>query len=154
MVRCSSSSPDETRAIARAFASILRPGDVVLLSGDLGAGKTCFVQGAAEAFGVEEPVTSPTFVIVRTYRGSVRVVHADVYRLTSMGELIDLGFEDLFDPGAVTFVEWGDAVAEELPPDRFEVAMSGVDARTVDVRALGSAAARSPEAALARWAIA
>lgn len=116
-----SSSPEQTRAIGAAVAAVLRPGDVVLLAGDLGAGKTCFVQGAAAALGVAAPVTSPSFVLVREYAGDVRVVHADVYRLNSLQELIDLGYEEVLDPDSVTFVEWGDAVSGLLPEDRLQV---------------------------------
>lgn len=129
-----SSSPEQTRAIGATVAASLRPGDVVLLAGDLGAGKTCFVQGAAAALGVATPVTSPSFVLVREYRGTVRVIHADVYRLNSLQELIDLGYEEVLDPDSVTFVEWGDAVSGLLPEERLEVEIrceDGEDRRRV-----------------------
>lgn len=107
---------------------------MVVLAGDLGAGKTCFVQGAARALGVSARVTSPSFVIVRSYDGDVRIVHADVYRLNAMQELYDLGYEDLFDPEAVTFVEWGDAVAGELPERRITVTITADgDARAIEI---------------------
>lgn len=116
-------------------AGVLRAGDVVVLDGDLGAGKTCFVQGAARALGIEEPVTSPSFVLVRSYDGPVRIVHVDVYRLTTLGELYDLGFEEVFDPGSITFVEWGEAVADELPSPRVHVELRGTDERTIAIDA-------------------
>jgi len=117
-----SGSPEETRAIAAALAASLRPGDVVALSGDLGAGKTCFVQGAAAALGVPGPVTSPSFVLVREYDGTVAGLrHVDVYRLNSIQELVDLGYEDVFEPDRIVFIEWGDAVQDVLPDDRLEV---------------------------------
>jgi tRNA threonylcarbamoyladenosine biosynthesis protein TsaE len=136
-VVCVTTSPEQTRAVAAAVAASLRPGDVVMLSGDLGAGKTCFVQGAAAAVGVRARVQSPTFVLVREYEGALRVVHADVYRLNSLQELFDLGYEELFDPSSVAFVEWGDAVEGALPPDRLEVAITrdDDDRRTVALRA-------------------
>ena len=110
---------------------------MVVLSGDLGAGKTCFVQGAARARGVSARVTSPSFVIMRSYDGDVRIVHADVYRLDSIQELYELGFEDLFDPEAITFIEWGDAVAGELPARRLNVTITADgDARRIAVEDL------------------
>ena len=137
-VSCRSTSPEETRAIGAAVAAHLRPGDVVVLSGDLGAGKTCFVQGVAGARGVTAPVTSPTFVLVRTYAGDVRLVHADVYRLGSVQELIDLGYEELFDPDAISLIEWGDAVSDELPSERFTVLLrANGDERDVTLRTSG-----------------
>jgi tRNA threonylcarbamoyladenosine biosynthesis protein TsaE len=120
-IACVSSSPAETRAIAAALAPSFVSGDIVVLSGDLGAGKTCFVQGAAEALGVRSRVTSPSFVLVREYVGSIRIAHVDVYRLNSLQELIDLGYEELFDPDVLVFIEWGDAVSGLLPEERVEV---------------------------------
>lgn len=140
-----STSPEQTRAVARALATLLHPGDVVVLSGDLGAGKTCFVQGAAEALGARARVQSPSFVIVREYDADPPIRHADVYRLDSIQELIDLGYEELFDPARVLFIEWGDAVAVELPADRLEVEITtgeGEDDRRLVLRGRGAWAAR------------
>jgi tRNA threonylcarbamoyladenosine biosynthesis protein TsaE len=112
---------EDTRKVAGALAELLAPGDVVSLTGDLGAGKTTFVQGAARGLGVTDPVASPTFVLVREYRGDVPVYHLDVYRLDRLQEVIDLGFEDLLDPGSVIFVEWGDAIEPLLPDEHLRV---------------------------------
>jgi tRNA threonylcarbamoyladenosine biosynthesis protein TsaE len=87
----------------------LRPGDVVLLSGELGAGKTTFVRGVAQGTGSESPVASPTFQIVRVYPGRLQLAHVDLYRVGSSSELRDLGLEDLAEQGAVV-VEWGDRI--------------------------------------------
>ncbi len=111
----SSSSPDETRILGAALAPVLLPGDVISLSGDLGAGKTVFVQGLARALGVETAVTSPTFTLIHEYRGRYPIVHLDIYRLDSYQEVLDLGYEELLNPDAVLVVEWGDAVAPLLP---------------------------------------
>jgi len=109
-----------TRAIGAAIASMLETGAVVVLIGDLGAGKTVMAQGIAGGLGVTEPVVSPTFTLAREYMGRVPVHHLDVYRLDRMQEAIDLGLDELFD-GAVTMIEWGDGVRELLPTERLEV---------------------------------
>lgn len=147
MIEVVSRSPEETRALGASLARVLRPGDVVELAGDLGAGKTCFVQGAAAARGVRTPVTSPSFVLVREYAGDVRIVHVDVYRLDHLQELEDLGYEDVFADDAVAFVEWGDAVEGMLPPDRFVITLSVEpdDARRIRIDAVGEARARLEE---------
>ena len=139
-IRCRSSSPQDTQAIAAALAPALRPGDVIALSGDLGAGKTCFVQGAARALGVAERVTSPTFVLVREHAGTVPVLHMDVYRLSNLQELTDLGYEELLDPGRIVFIEWGDAIGPLLPEEFLDVEIRGdsEDQRTIDLHAHGS----------------
>jgi tRNA threonylcarbamoyladenosine biosynthesis protein TsaE len=114
--------PEETRAVAGALAAVVRPGDVIALTGEIGAGKTCFVQGAAAALGVADRVTSPSFLLRRDYRGDVDVLHLDVYRLETLQEVLDLGFaEAAAEGGPVTFVEWGDAVAPLLPAEHLEV---------------------------------
>lgn len=116
MIVRTTTSPEETRQVAADLAAALSPPVVVILAGDLGSGKTCFVQGAARALGVTAPVTSPTFVIAREYQGrELRVIHADAYRLDSRAEVEDLGGEELLCDDALSFVEWGDAVADALP---------------------------------------
>lgn len=112
--------PAATQGVGEAIADVLAPGDVVTLSGELGAGKTCLVQGLARALGVEVRVTSPTFVLVRTYDGRLPLVHVDVYRLDHLQDVHDLG-DDVFAPDAVTVVEWGDAIATVLPDDHLDV---------------------------------
>jgi tRNA threonylcarbamoyladenosine biosynthesis protein TsaE len=116
-----SSSPDATRALAAALGPLLEAGDVVSLVGDLGAGKTAFAQGLAAGLGVDGPVTSPTFTIVQEYVGRLPVAHVDVYRLDTVQDLYDLGFDELIDDGRVTIVEWGDLIAQALPAERLVV---------------------------------
>lgn len=120
-MKVSTRSADATRDVARALAGVLRPGDVVVLAGDLGAGKTTFTQGLAAGLGVTEPVLSPTFALVHTYDGTPPLVHVDVYRLGHLQELHDLGFEELIDSERVVVVEWGEQVAPVLPSDRLIV---------------------------------
>jgi tRNA threonylcarbamoyladenosine biosynthesis protein TsaE len=125
---------DDTRRLAGVMATVCIPGDVVLLVGDLGAGKTTFAQGFAAGLGVPEPVTSPTFTLVRQYavgplasptaapdqQGSAQpirtLIHADVYRLDHLNEIVDLGLGELVEDNAVALVEWGD-VAEPILGD-------------------------------------
>jgi tRNA threonylcarbamoyladenosine biosynthesis protein TsaE len=121
-------SPEETRIVGAALAPMLVPGDVISLSGDLGAGKTVLVQGVAAALGVEDRVLSPTFTIVHEYRGRYTILHLDVYRLNSFQEVLDLGFEELLDPEAILLVEWGEAVAPLLPPRYLEVLIRSAEA--------------------------
>lgn len=116
-----STSEFETRTMGRRLASLLRPNDVVLLSGSLGAGKTAFVAGLAEGLGIEEPVTSPSFVLVHSYRGGfIPLVHADVYRLGTLNELADLELVEEAE-GAILAVEWGDAIESAMPEDHLLV---------------------------------
>jgi tRNA threonylcarbamoyladenosine biosynthesis protein TsaE len=139
-ISCRSTSPEETQAIAAALAPALRPGDVIALSGDLGAGKTCFVQGAAAALGVTDRVTSPTFILVREHQGTYPILHLDVYRLRNLQELTDLGYEEFLDPAAIVFIEWGDAIGPLLPDEFLEIQIRGDDAdpRAIDLHAHGS----------------
>jgi tRNA threonylcarbamoyladenosine biosynthesis protein TsaE len=109
-------SPEETRVLGASLAPTLLPSDVISLSGDLGAGKTVFVQGLGAALGVRQRITSPSFTLVHEYSGRYQILHLDVYRLESFQEVLDLGFEELLDPGAILVVEWGEAVRPLLPP--------------------------------------
>lgn len=116
-----SAGVDDTRAIGAAIADALSPGDVVVLAGDLGSGKTACAQGIAQGLEVDEPVASPSFVIVREYEGRLSLAHVDVYRLERFQELHDLGFDEIVDSSRVTVIEWGDRVSGLLPPGRLEV---------------------------------
>jgi tRNA threonylcarbamoyladenosine biosynthesis protein TsaE len=139
-------SADEptTKAIGAALAGLLAPGDVVGLAGDLGAGKTRLVQGAAAALGVEDPVLSPTFMLVREYDGDPPVHHVDAYRLSGPLELEDLGLEDVLSAEAVVFVEWADRVAAALPDSWLELVLhiGDDDGREIEVHPHGPAWAR------------
>lgn len=156
-------SVEETRELAAAVARVAQPGDLVLLSGDLGAGKTAFVQGFGRGLGVTEPITSPTFTLAQQYEGRLTVHHLDVYRLDQLGEVADLGLAELLDDGGVVLIEWGDAILPVLPNDHLEVRLvygdpgDGDDDRRILVRPVGpSWAARQVSLleALAPWAVA
>jgi tRNA threonylcarbamoyladenosine biosynthesis protein TsaE len=115
-----SSAPEETEAIAARLAALLRPGDVVTVSGELGAGKTTFVRGACQALGVTDRVTSPTFTIGHRYGGAVNVSHLDLYRFTEVSSAEWGDLEPYFED-AVVFVEWPEAAGEDLPAPRARV---------------------------------
>jgi tRNA threonylcarbamoyladenosine biosynthesis protein TsaE len=130
---------EETRAWGERLGRLLRAGDLVVLTGDLGAGKTTLTQGIAEGLGVRGPITSPTFVIARVHPslvGGPALVHVDAYRLGGLAELDDLDLDTSIDD-SVTIVEWGHGLAEGLAEDRVEVTLSGDDERRVTLTASG-----------------
>ncbi len=133
-----SESATVTEAAGARLAADLGPGDLVVVSGDLGAGKTTFVRGACRALGVEEPVTSPTFVVGQLYRArdGLEIAHLDLYRLeTPAADDLD-GLADYVTPDRIAFVEWPDAVEADLPTPRARVRLghAGGDSRTIEVR--------------------
>ena len=170
MINAATKSVEETRALAAQVGALAAPGDLVLLAGDLGTGKTAFAQGFARGLGVSEPVTSPAFVLVHTYEGRLPLVHLDVYRLDHMQELVDLGISEFLDEGAVTLVEWGDAVTPVLPADFLEVRLEArqgpsgplsgehgpADDRTISIRSVGPtwpSRAQALRRAVGPWAL-
>lgn len=151
-------SVDETRQLGAALAELTRAGDLLLLAGDLGAGKTAFTQGLGRGLGVDEPITSPTFTLAREYQGSrLRLHHLDAYRMESMAEIFDVGLPELLDDEAVVVVEWGDAIAPGVPADFLEIRITlgdGDDDRVFEVRPVGpswSARERAVSTVLAPW---
>ncbi len=114
-------SQDDTRALAGKVADKIKKGDVVALFGELGAGKTCFVQGFAKAFGITEIVNSPSFAIVNVYDGRMPVYHMDFYRIDSPDEIRAIGCEDYFYGDGVCFIEWAEKAKDIIPPDRKEI---------------------------------
>ena len=141
-VVATTTSVDATRELAQAVSSLARPGDVIVLAGDLGAGKTAFVQGFGQGLGVPDRITSPTFTLVHVYEGRLPVHHLDVYRLEQLSEALDLGLPEMLDEGGVVLVEWGDAILPVLPHDFLEVRLTfgaGDDDRHVAFRPVGAA---------------
>ena len=128
-MRFSSASSEETEAIAARLARQLAPGDVVTVSGDLGAGKTTFVRGACRALGVTAPVTSPTYTIGHRYEGEPDVSHLDLYRFTSVSSAEWGDLEPYFED-AIVFVEWPEAARGGLPEPRAAVRLEHVDVTT------------------------
>jgi tRNA threonylcarbamoyladenosine biosynthesis protein TsaE len=125
-------SVGETRDLAAAIAALAQGGDLLLLVGDLGAGKTAFAQGFGAGLGVTEPITSPTFTLAQEYAGRLCMHHLDVYRLDQLAEVAELGLAELLDDGGVVLIEWGDAILPVLPNDYLEVRI-GFPAATDDV---------------------
>ena len=118
-------SPEETYRLAAELLQTLRPGTVLALHGELGAGKTCFVQGLAKALGVRRPVGSPTFTLINEYRGRRPLAHVDLYRIRGAGDAFGLGLEDyLFRFGGIVAIEWAERVADLLPEDCWHVRLA------------------------------
>jgi tRNA threonylcarbamoyladenosine biosynthesis protein TsaE len=139
-LRLHTTSSAATKALAAVMAAHVRAGDLLLLVGELGAGKTTFAQGFAAGLGIDEPVTSPTFTLARTYPGRLPMNHVDVYRLERMAEVGDLALAELIDSNSVTLIEWGDAILAALPQLYLEVRLDlgdEPDDRDVTVRAVG-----------------
>ncbi|TVQ39899.1 MAG: tRNA (adenosine(37)-N6)-threonylcarbamoyltransferase complex ATPase subunit type 1 TsaE [Spirochaetaceae bacterium] len=123
--RLISDSAARTRAIAAELAERLQPGDVVALRGPMGAGKTVFVKGIADAFGVREPVTSATFTIITEYEGRIPLVHADLYRLHGSAEAAETGLQDyLRDSSVVVVIEWAERASDLYPSDTIWISIS------------------------------
>lgn len=120
-------SAGATKRVAAAVAGFAKGGDLILLVGDLGAGKTVFAQGFASGLGIEDRVTSPTFALVQSYEGDMVMHHLDVYRLAHSSEVADLGLSELLDEDAVTLIEWGDMIVSALPNDFLEVNLLAVE---------------------------
>lgn len=140
-----SESPDQTLDIGRSLARVLRAGDIVLLGGRLGSGKTLLVGGIAEGMGVQEQVTSPSFVLVHEYDGFLKIIHADMYRLGSIGEFDDLELTAHGRDG-VLVIEWGDVVASAVPDHLLvEMEITGESTRLLRFTGVGSWANRSLE---------
>lgn len=117
MIRVPSHSESETDQIAAGLEPVLEGGDILLLDGDLGAGKTTFVKGLADALGVHGRVTSPTFTLLHSYEGRLRLHHLDLYRLEDVSEVLDLDLPELLSGDAVLAVEWPEILIPEIPRD-------------------------------------
>ena len=144
-------TPEDTRAFGRRLGRLLRAGDVVVLTGDLGAGKTTLTQGLAEGLGVRGPITSPTFVIARVHPslvGGPALVHVDAYRLGSTVELDDLDLDADLDL-SVTVIEWGAGMSEQLSEQRLGITLTGEEVRTARLTPVGRRWERLSDSVLA-----
>jgi tRNA threonylcarbamoyladenosine biosynthesis protein TsaE len=132
-------TPQETESLAKSFALVLKPGAIVALYGDLGAGKTCWVRGLAQGLAVKNSVTSPTFTLIQEYSGKVPLYHFDLYRLKNASELEDIGFEEYFYSSGITAVEWAEKAGQLMPPVHWEVRFHNLEANTrrIQIKAVG-----------------
>lgn len=153
-------SAAHTQELAAALAATSLPGDLVLLAGEMGAGKTAFAQGFARGLGIADQVTSPTFTIVQEYSGGrLNMHHLDVYRLETLREVADLGLGEMLDEDAVMLVEWGDAVLPALPDQYLELRITfgaDDDERRIELRGVGGswpARSRQIADAVAPWRV-
>lgn len=124
-------SEDETKEIAAKLSRLLNPGDVILLEGDLGAGKTTFTKGIAVGLDVKRIVTSPTFTIIKEYEGRIPLYHMDAYRLEGSDE--DIGFEEYFSGDGLSVVEWAKFIAEYLPKEVLEITIKHIEDHTREI---------------------
>jgi tRNA threonylcarbamoyladenosine biosynthesis protein TsaE len=130
----------ETQALGRRIGELCQPGDLILLEGTLGTGKTCLTQGIAWGLDSDDYAASPSFMLVRELNGRLPLYHADLYRLEDIAEIVDLGFDDYFNGGGVTVIEWAGKGREVLPEENLSVNLSyaGDDARTLEFIAHGA----------------
>jgi tRNA threonylcarbamoyladenosine biosynthesis protein TsaE len=149
VVRRISPSPAATRAVGARLGAVAEPGDVIALVGPLGAGKTELTRGIARGLAVEEPVSSPSFVLVAEHAGRVPLFHVDCYRLAGAEDALAAGILDDRAAEGVTVIEWADRLGEALPPGRLEIAIDGAgrSPRTLMLRATDARHARLLEAA-------
>ena len=136
-----SNSAADTQKIAAELVNTLTPGSVICMYGDLGAGKTAFVQGMAVALEIDEPVTSPTFTIVNEYYGKMPLYHFDVYRIGSSDEMFEIGFDEYIDGDGISVIEWAELIEDILPEDRINITIlknmeKGEDYREIKVEGI------------------
>ncbi len=136
-----SKSEDDTKQLAQKYASILKTGDVIVLSGDLGSGKTKFTEGFLTYYGLENEISSPTFTIVNEYKkDSINIYHFDVYRLEDSSEFYAIGGDEYFENG-ICIIEWGELIEDALPKDYIKIDFSrdsnNVDERTLNIQSIG-----------------
>ena len=127
-------SLEDTQKVAQSIAAELKGGEFIAMYGDLGAGKTAFVQGLAKALGITNPVTSPTFTIVNEYEGRLPLFHFDVYRITDSDEMYEIGYDDYIAAGGVCIVEWAELIEDIFPKDYYKITILKDDAKGFDYR--------------------
>lgn len=137
-----SNSYEETQSIAAEFALKLKQSDVLCMYGDLGVGKTAFVQGLAKGLGIDEHITSPTFTIVNEYVGILPLYHFDVYRIVDSDEMYEIGYEEYIYGDGISVVEWPQLIEDILPEKRYDITISkdyscGEDYRIINIQEIG-----------------
>ena len=140
MLRFITESAEETSIIGEQLGRLLSKGNIICLSGDLGAGKTAFTKGIAKGLGVEDYVTSPTYTIINEYQGRLPLYHFDVYRLNDVEEMYELGYEEYFFGDGIVVLEWADIVRDIIPGDRLWITIlntKGDDSREIIMEPTG-----------------
>lgn len=138
MLEVKTESVKETADLGYRLGAVLRPGDIVCLSGNLGTGKTAFTSGIAAALGIDGYITSPTFTIVNEYKGTIPLYHFDVYRITDPEEMFEIGFEEYLEGNGVTVIEWPEQISDILPQEVVWIEIKkdlvhGVDTRIISI---------------------
>ncbi|MDF2984798.1 MAG: hypothetical protein K0R50_308 [Eubacterium sp.] len=138
MINVETQSFEETVEFGKKLGRILKPGDVICLSGDLGTGKTALTNGIAKELGINSYITSPTFTLVNEYQGKYPLYHFDVYRIADPDEMFDIGFDEYISGDGITIVEWGELISEILPGEIIKVDIKknlqkGLDIRVISV---------------------
>lgn len=142
ILQFTSNCPEDTEKIGECLGSIAKKGYILCLTGDLGTGKTQFTKGFARGLGVSDFVTSPTFTIINEYQGRLPLYHFDVYRIKSIDEMYDLGYEEYFFGDGVTIIEWAELISEIIPPENIKVSIKkdleeGMDFRSIEIETSG-----------------
>lgn len=132
-MRILTGSEEETVKVGAAIGGKLKPGDVISLNGDLGAGKTYITKGIAKGLGVDDYITSPTFIIVNEYEGRIPLYHFDVYRINDIDEMYEIGFEEYLYGNGVCIVEWGKIVKELMPENTINIDINKIDDNTREI---------------------
>ncbi len=114
-------SPEETKKLGKEISKLVKPGDLLAFYGELGAGKTCFIQGISEGLEVKDYVTSPSFTIINEYQGKFPIYHFDVFRVSNIEEIIELGYEEYFYGEGLTVIEWAEKIENLLPKDHLKI---------------------------------
>lgn len=135
--RIETNSEEQTKSLAEKIATLLKPGDVLTLEGDLGAGKTTFTKGIAAGLGISRTLSSPTFTIVKEYEGTIPLYHMDVYRLEGSDE--DIGFDEYFHGNGIAVVEWAQFIEDYLPLERLNITINYLDeeSRIIEFEPIG-----------------
>ncbi len=138
-LQVTTTTPEETQQLGRALGEALEGGEALLMTGELGAGKTCLTLGIALGLGVVEYARSPTFVLIAEYQGRMTLYHIDLYRLDDILEMEDLGLQEYFDRGDVCVVEWAEKAGPLLPQENLaiKIDVAGIDKRTITLEARG-----------------
>jgi len=119
-------NPEETRKLGKKISVLVQPGDLFAFYGELGVGKTCFIQGICYGLGVKEGVNSPSFTLINEYQGKIPIYHFDLFRLNGIDEFLDLGYEEYFYGKGLTVIEWAGKIEGFLPPDYLKIEINSV----------------------------